>query len=189
MTPTDLTILLTERFGEQMVEKPSPDTWRIETEKFIFLAILLQDFQDLRLLLPLFSVAEATPYLTTLLEANFEQTRLVRYAINQGVVWGVFDHPLESLTTKDCQAAIAQLITLYQKGLSTAFNQMAEQQLRQIVQAAKSQGQTLEATLQNVTRLYEEGILGGLDQNAQEKKQFLTAWRSQLERLWQEESS
>jgi hypothetical protein len=187
MTPTDLTILLTEQFGEHTVQKPSPDTWQIKTDQFILLAILSQDFQELRLLLPLFSVAEATPYLTTLLEANFEQTQLVRYAINQEVVWGVFDHSLDSLTIKDCQTAIAQLITLYQQGLNIAFNQIAEKQQRQIIQAAKAQGQTLQATLQNVTRLYEEGILGGLDQTSQEKEQFLSAWRFQLERRWEEE--
>ncbi|MGK7946578.1 MAG: hypothetical protein AB4058_19140 [Microcystaceae cyanobacterium] len=187
MTPTDLTILLTEQFKAQTVEKPSPDTWRIETDQFIFLAILAKDFKELRLLIPLFAVAEATPYLTTLLEANFEQTQLVRYAINQEVVWAVFNHALDSLTVDDCQTAIAQLLTLHQQGINVAFNQMAQQQLRQIIQAAKAQGQTLEATLQNVTRLYEEGILGGLDQDSQEKEQFLAAWRYQLERLWEEE--
>jgi hypothetical protein len=34
--------------------------------------------------------------------------------------------------------------------------------------------------------LYEEGMLGGLEQPPQERQQFLAAWQYQLERLWSE---
>ncbi len=66
------------------------------------------------------------------------------------------------------------------------FNQLVESRIRQIIEAAKQQGQSLEATLQNLDRFYEEGILGDLEQGADSREQVLAAWRRQLERLWPE---
>lgn len=188
MTPADLTHLLTNQFGQELVQKPSEDTWQVETSSFQLLAILSTDFTELRLLIPLIPFPEVKPYLEELLEANFAQTQAVRYAVHQGVLWGVFQHNFTTLALQDCQEAINQLIHLHQQGIDAAFNQLAEKQIRQIIRVSKAQGQTLEATLQNLVRFYEEGMLGGLGQNPQEKEQFLAAWKYQLERLWPEES-
>ncbi len=187
MIPNDLTKLLTEQFGEEAVQKPSEDTWQVEATNIRLLVILSEDLTWLRLLVPLISVAQAKPYLEELLEANFDQTQWVRYGVSQGVLWGVFQHNFQTLTSQDCQEAIAQLIALSQQGIDAAFNQLVEKQIRQIIQVSKAQGQTLEATLQNLTRFYEEGMLGGLGQDPQEKEQFLSAWQAQLERLWEDE--
>ncbi len=107
--------------------------------------------------------------------------------MSQGVLWGVFQHNFETLTSQDCQEVIAQLIALSEQGIDAAFNQLAQKQIRQIIRVSKAQGQTLEMTLQNLTRFYEEGILGELGQDPQEKEQFLAAWKAQLERLWNED--
>ncbi|MGL5793110.1 MAG: hypothetical protein ACRC06_01655, partial [Waterburya sp.] len=106
------------------------------------------------------------------------------YAINQEVLWGVFHHRLESLTVEDLERAIASLQNLVNKGLSQPFNQLIEKQIIQIVKAAKSQGQSLESTYQTIDRFYQEGIMGGVDQDPAQREQFLAAWKAQLERLW-----
>jgi len=53
---------------------------------------------------------------------------------------------------------------IFTGGSICVFNQLVESRIRQIIQAAKKQqGQSLEATLQNLDRS-EEGILGDLEQ-------------------------
>ena len=185
MKPETITSTLTELFGTDHVE-PMPDSWQVEKDGWRLLIILSADQTWLRLLIPIVAAQEAQPYLEQLLQANFDRTQEVRYALSQGVLWGVFQHNLASLAIEDFKKAIARLVSLTEKGISEAFNQLAEQQIRQIIAAAKLQGQSLEATLQNLTRFYEEGMLGGLQQDPQEKEQFLNAWEYQLRRLWSE---
>ena len=60
------------------------------------------------------------------------------------------------------------------------------QQIMQIVRAAKAQGQSLESTYQTIDRFYQEGVMGGVDQDPQQREQFLAAWKAQLQRLWSE---
>ena len=185
MKPETITSTLTELFGTDHVEQ-MPDSWQVEKDGWRLLIILSADQTWLRLLIPIVAAQEAQPYLEQLLQANFDRTQEVRYALSQGVLWGVFQHNLASLAIEDFKKAIARLVSLTEKGISEAFNQLAEQQIRQIIAAAKLQGQSLEATLQNLTRFYEEGMLGGLQQDPQEKEQFLNAWEYQLRRLWSE---
>lgn len=186
MQSQDITSILTEYFGESNIQMPSNDTWQVETAQMRLLAILSEDKSWLRLLIPIAPAQEAESFLEQFLEANFDLTQEVRYALYQDVLWGVFQHSCNTLTAEDLKSAIAQLVFLKEKGLNEAFQSMVENRIRQIVQAAKSQGQTLEATLQNLDRLYEEGMLGGLQQAPEERKQFLAAWQYQLERLWEE---
>lgn len=187
MQSQDITSILTEYFGESHVLMPSNETWQVETPQMRLLVILSEDNSWLRLLVPIAPVQEAQSFLEQFLEANFDLTQEVRYATNQDVLWGVFQHSCSTLTAEDLKSAIAQLVFLKEKGLSEAFQSLIENRIRQIVQAAKSQGQTLEATLQNLDRLYEEGMLGGLEQPTQERQQFLAAWQYQLKRFWEEE--
>ncbi|MGK7876060.1 MAG: hypothetical protein AB4426_23005 [Xenococcaceae cyanobacterium] len=186
MKPEEITSILTELFGTNAVEIPTPNSWQVETPQLRLLVILSLDKSWLRLLVPIASAQEAQPYLKQLLEANFELTQEVRYALNQEFLWGVFQHSYENLTVEYFKNAIAQLVSLREKSLSECFNQLIEQRIRQIIKAAKLQGQTLEATLRTIKRFYEEGMLGGLEQDSEEREQFLKAWQYQLERLWQE---
>ena len=78
------------------------------------------------------------------------------------------------------------MVSLVEKGLSQSFNQLIEKQIVQIVKAAKAQGQSLEATYQTIDRFYQEGVMGGVDQDPAQREQFLAAWKAQLERLWSE---
>ncbi|QYO65132.1 hypothetical protein [Leptolyngbya sp. 7M] len=99
----------------------------------------------------------------------------------------MFQHNLANLTVQDFQQAIVRLIDLHQQGLNESFNKLVEIQIRQIVRAAKQQGQSLEATLQTLDRFYQEGIMGDIDAGSQARSDVMGAWRYQLERLWNEE--
>jgi hypothetical protein len=186
MKVEEITTNLHQLFGSASVKHQTADTWEIEKTNLRLLVILSENGSWLRILVPIATAVEARALLSQLLEANFAATAEARYALEQNVVWGVFHHRLASLTPEDFQEAIASLVSLAEKGLSELFNKLIEQRIRQIIQAAKLQGQSLEATLQTLERMYQEGMLGGLDQNPQEREQFLGAWQYQLERLWPE---
>ncbi|MCU0535228.1 MAG: hypothetical protein MUD14_15175 [Hydrococcus sp. Prado102] len=186
MQSQEITIILGEYFGTDAVTIPTNDSWQVDTEQLRLLAILSEDKSWLRLLLPIVPANEAQPFLEEILEANFDRTLAVRYALYENVLWGVFHHSLATLKAEDLQSAIAHLVLLKEKGLGECFTLFTEKRLRQIIKAAKQQGQSLEATLQNLNRMYEEGVLGGLGQEPQERQQFLAAWQYQLERLWSE---
>ncbi len=189
MTPSQIADTLKELFGAASVNAIAPGSWQVETPKFRLLVLLSDDESGLRILLPIMPVSEALPFLEQFLEANFEETQEVRYALQQGVLWGVFQHNCNSLTPEDFGNAIAQLISLHQNGLDNVFNRLIEKRIRQIVIAAKLQNQSLEATMQNLERFYAEGLMGELDQTSQAREEVLTVWRYQLQRLWNEVDS
>ncbi|MBW4574704.1 MAG: hypothetical protein KME08_05410 [Aphanothece sp. CMT-3BRIN-NPC111] len=185
MTPEEITTTLKELFSSE-VQTPAPGLWQVETPQMRLIVLLSEDQSWLQVLVPIVSAQEAQPFLEQLLEANFNDTQETRYALHQGVIWGVFQHSCQSLTTPDFSAAVERLLFMHQRGLSDCFNQLIEGRIRQIIQAAKLQGQSLKATLQNLDRFYEEGLMGEMDQGAESREAVLAAWRRQLERLWQE---
>ncbi len=182
----EITSALKEVFPTATLKHESEDSWQVEPENLRLLVLLTEDGSELRLLIPIVPQPEAQPYLEQLLARNFEQTKQGRYALERGVLWGVYNHNLNSLTKEDFQEAIATIVDLKNQGLGEPFNQMIEQRLKQIIQAAKLQGQSLEATLQTIERFYQEGMLGGLDQSSEERERFINAWQQQLKRLWPE---
>jgi hypothetical protein len=185
MTPTEITTTLSNLFGNALQIKP--DSWQVEADRLRLLVLLSEDQAWLRSLITIAPAAEAEPFLPQLMTANFDDTQETRYALFEGILWGVFQHRRESLTVADFEAAIGRLVSLNQQGLVDSFNQMAETQVRQIVRVAKQQGQSLEATLQMLDRLYQEGVLGDIDQGSQQREDVMGAWRYQLERLWESE--
>ncbi|NJL01164.1 MAG: hypothetical protein HC910_11615 [Spirulinaceae cyanobacterium SM2_1_0] len=184
MTPPEITSTLTALFPMAVVQQPSADTWQVEAPAWRLLVILSEDGSWLRLLLPLVPLSAAQPYLTEFLTENFDFTQEARYAIAQDVLWGVYQHSFPTLTAADFQRAIARLLHLHETGLERGFQQQSDRRLRQIVQAAKQQGQTQAMTLQNLDRFYQEGLLGGLEQTTEERDRTLAAWRDRLASLW-----
>ncbi|HEY9662494.1 MAG TPA: hypothetical protein V6C65_28900 [Allocoleopsis sp.] len=185
MTPQEITASLIERFVE-VVEIHAPDSWQVEIQGLRLLVLLSEELSWLRALVTIAPAPEALPFAQQLLEANFDETLETRYAFFQNVLWGVFQHNFLTLTVEDFQQAIERLIDLQQRGLTNSFSQFAETQIRQIIYAAKQQGQSLETTLQNLDRLYEEGVMGDINQSAAQRNEVLNAWRYQLGRLWEE---
>lgn len=186
MTPEEIASRLVDLFNPENVQTIAPGSWQIETPDLRLLVLLSEDGSWIRALLPITSAQAAQPFLAQLMEANFDDTQEVRYALHQGVIWGVYQHNRETLASADFSDAIARLVSLHRLGLTEVFNQLVESRLRQIVQAQKLQGQSLEATLRDVERFYDEGLLGDLDQNKENRAQLIAAWKSQLERLWSE---
>jgi polyphosphate kinase len=149
--------------------------------------VLLSDDKSwLRMLVPIAPAQDAAPFLEQLLEANFDSTQEVRYALQQGVLWAVFQHSREGLSLADFLAAVKQLVHLRQQGLDECFNRLVENRVRQIIRAAKQNKQTLEATLQTLERFYQEGLMGDMQADSKAREETLAAWRYQLERLWEE---
>ena len=185
MTPSEITIALTALFVDT-VQVNEPESWQVEGEAFRLLVLLSEDQSWLRALVTIAPAQEAAAFFQQLLEANFDETQELRYALFQGLLWGVFQHRAASLDSEDFRQAILRLIELHQRGLNDSFNKLAETQIRQIVQAAKLQGQSMETTMQTLERFYEEGVMGDLNSGSESRSESLGAWRYQLERLWNE---
>lgn len=185
MTPEEITASLQDLFGAD-VEIAPPHSWQVNTGTCRLLVLLSDDFQWLRVLVPILPAQEALPFLEKLLEANFDVTQETRYALHQKVLWGVFQHNFETLFQTDFTAAVKRLLSLHERRLSVFFNELIESRIRQIVEAAKRQGQSLEATLQTLDRFYAEGLMGELEMGSEARELTLAAWRRQLERLWLE---
>jgi len=185
MNLEEITNTLKDLFGEA-VEAIASNSWQVETATFRLLVLLSDDSTWLRILIPIVPSAEAQPFLEKLLEANFDSTLETRYAIHQNVLWGVFQHNYQSLSSADFSAAATRLVSLHQQGISDFFNELIEARIRQIIQAAKRQGQSIQTTLQTLDRFYAEGLMGEMQQGPELREQTLAAWRRQLERLWSE---
>lgn len=177
--------VLTEIFPDSAVEMPSETAWQVELSFTRLLLVASDDGAWLRLMMPLAPQAEAQDVLEALLALNFDLTQTVHYALHEEVLWAVFLHRLASLTAMDLQIAIQHAAECFQHWQEDTFLQTTDKQLRQIVKAAKQQGQTLEATLQNIDRFYQEGILGDLAQTPEEREKMLAAWRSRLQQHWE----
>ena len=186
MNTAEISQILAKLFNQEDIKHDVEEAWQVKNDKIHLLVIISQDKSWLRVLTPIATAREAESLYRQILEDNFDLTQEVRYAINQDVLWGIFHHPLESLVPEDLESAIVSLLSLIEKGLSGSFNQLIEKQIVQIVKAAKSQGQSLESTYQTIDRFYQEGVMGGIDQDPNQREQFLAAWKSQLQRLWTE---
>lgn len=186
MIPEEITQSLTSLFGN-VLQSAGPEAWQIDGENLRLLVLLSEDQSWLRALITIAPAQEAEPFFQQLLEANFDETQETRYALFQGLLWGVYQHSFASLTIEDFQAAIGRLVELHQQGLGDSFSRLAEIQIRQIIRAAKLQGQSLESTMQTLERFYQEGVMGDLNSGEQARNQVLGAWRYQLERLWNED--
>lgn len=193
MTSEEIASTLTELFGTSAVDalaqpvvEIAAGSWQIDTSTFRLLVLLSEDNTWLRVLLPIVPIQEAQPFLGQFLEANFDDTQEVRYALYEGVIWGVFQHNTDSLVSADLSNAINRLVSLHEAGLDNVFNRLIESRIRQIIQAAKQQGQSLQATMQSLERFYAEGLLGEINQTSEAREEVLAAWRRQLEKLWNE---
>jgi hypothetical protein len=185
MTPDAMTQYLRDRFGPQLAVSP-PDAWQVTTPDWRLLVLLSADQSWLRLLIPIVPAPKAEPFWEQILAANFDATQITRYALHENVLWGVFHHDLASLQVSTLNAALDRLLVLQQAGVDPFFNTFLEQRLRQIIQAAKRQGQTLEETLKTLDRFYSEGLMGDMGGDGTYETQALAAWQQQLERLWPE---
>ncbi|AFY92014.1 hypothetical protein [Chamaesiphon minutus] len=186
MTPQDIQSFLTNRFGRQLTIADA-DSYQVDTPDYRLLIILSAQQSWVRMLVPIAPAAEAMTFVEEFLSANFDDTLETRYAINQGVLWGVWQHSVAGLTTEDFSTAIDRSIDLKRVGIDRAFQDFATKQVKAIVSIAKQRGDTLEQTMQTLDRFYAEGVMGDIGTTEDVRKEMMTAWQYQLERLWNEE--
>ncbi len=185
MIPQELPNTLAALFGDA-VQTLAPGSYQVETTGFRMLVLLSEEQDWLRVLMPIAPVTEAMPFMEELLEANFDRTLETRYAIHQDLLWGIFQHTLDGLTSHDLTLSIQRLVELHQQGVEDVFTRFAEKRVREIIRAAKHQGQSLEATIQTLDRFYEEGVLGDIADPSEDREQTMKSWHNQLARLWDE---
>ncbi len=185
MTPETIALTLSDLFGLS-VQTIAPGSYQIEAPEYRLLVLLSDDQSWVRVLIPIAPAQEAQPFLEQLLNANFDATQETRYALYQNVLWGVFQHSCVGLTPEDLTSAVKRLLVIQSQGLTDCFNQFVEERMRQIIQTAKRQGQSLETTLQTLDRFYQEGIMGDLGMGAASREEVLSAWQRRLESLWSE---
>lgn len=188
MTPDEITQALQDFFPTAKLNHSNEKTWKIHAveTRFHLLVSISEEGNLLRVFVPIAPQDEADPYLPQIMEYNFNENKLVRYAYSQNLLWGAFKYPIENLEIAQFHQALTELIALHKQGLNPFFNELAEGKVREIIAAAKAQGQTMAMTMQTITRFYQEGIMGGLDQDPRQQQKALLAWRYQLERLWDE---
>ena len=184
MNAEELTTALTSRFGHACTHKP-PNAWHVNREGLRLLATLKGPW--LRVMVPIMQVPQAMPFVQQMMEANFDETQEARYAFHQNLVWAVFQCDFVALNELQLHSAIEQLLEMKEGGVNIFFNRLIEGQVRQIITAAKLQGQSLEDTMKTLNRFYSEGVMGNIDEEGYQQ-QALTAWKKQLERLWPEVS-
>jgi Tir chaperone protein (CesT) family len=177
---------LQAKFGESF-QAIGDECYEVNTDEFKLLFILSDHLSWLRILTPITTAANADTFLRELLTANFDDTLENRYALHQDVLWGVFQHRLESLDPEDFSVAIERLINLKKSGVNPAFTQFVTQKVREIVRVAKLRGDSLQQTMQTLDRFYAEGMMGDLEEGAAARESMMSAWRYQLTRLWDEE--
>ena len=69
----------------------------------------------MRIIIALTKVNEIDPSIyPRLMQANFESTLDVRYAISNGYIWSAFIHPLESLSNETLDSGYLQAVTAAQ---------------------------------------------------------------------------
>lgn len=178
---------LQEKFGASF-QVIGDECYEVSTAEFKLLFILSAEQSWLRIITPITSASNATTFLSELLDSNFDETLENRYALHQDVLWGVFQHRIESLVTEDFGQAINRLIAMKKTGINSAFSQFITSRVREIVQAAKQKGDTLEQTMQTLDRFYAEGVMGDLGSSPEVREEMMNAWRYQLTRLWDEET-
>lgn len=186
MNSADINSLLTNRFGNAL-KIVDGDSYQIDTPDYRLLIILSAQQSWLRMLVPIAPAAEAMTFVEEFLSANFDATLETRYALDRGVLWGVWQHSAAGLTAEDFNTAIDRCLDLKRVGIDRAFQDFATKQVKAIVSIAKQRGDTLEQTMQTLNRFYAEGVMGDIGATEDVRKEMTTAWQYQLERLWNEE--
>ncbi len=185
MTPEEMRSFLTNRFGATLTVVDG-ESYQVETPEYRLLIILSAQQSWVRMLVPIAPAADAMTFVEEFLSANFDATLETRYAMNQGVLWGVWQHSMAGLTPEDLTTAIDRSIDLKRVGIDRAFQDFATKQVKEIVSIAKQRGDTMEQTMQTLNRFYAEGVMGDLGATEDIRKEMMMAWQAQLERLWNE---
>jgi exonuclease VII small subunit len=168
------------------VKQVQPDQWQVEANGLRLLVLLNEPRDWVRILLPVAPQADALPLMVQLLEANFDWTGAVRFALQEQALWAVFQHHFSTLTAEDFSDAIAQLKDCKEELYYLCFEGLLQTRMEQIVQVLKNQNKTLDDAIQALNRFYEEGVMGSLEASGEQRALVLEQWRKKLARLWED---
>lgn len=89
------------------------NNWEFSIDEAQILVVTDAVNNRMRILTPI-AMADSVPPegLLRLLQANFDTALDARYAVAQGLVWGTFIHPLDSLDTRDFASGLLQTKSL-----------------------------------------------------------------------------
>jgi hypothetical protein len=91
----------------------SGNNWQFTVEERMLIVVTDASAGRMRIITPIAESANLPQEaLERLMQANFDTALDARYAIGQGVVWGAFVHPLDSLTTRDFASGVLQTKSL-----------------------------------------------------------------------------
>ena len=110
MTQYDMEIVFS---GEvEKIEGPS-GAIRAQIETFNVYLVSDAKYDRMQILMPIaYAKGLDVRALTALLEANFQNTLDARYAISDGIVQGVYLHPISTLTPGMVRSALEQVVNL-----------------------------------------------------------------------------
>ena len=89
------------------------NNWQLTLEERMMLVVTDTNAGRMRIITPIAPVDQLPEgAMERLMQANFDTALDARYAVGQGLVWGAFIHPLDSLTTRDFASGLLQTHTL-----------------------------------------------------------------------------
>lgn len=89
------------------------NNWQFTVDERMLIVVTDAQAGRMRIITPIAESSALPPEaLERLMQANFDTALDARYAIGQGVVWGAFVHPLDSLTTRDFASGVLQTKSL-----------------------------------------------------------------------------
>jgi hypothetical protein len=99
-----------------------PGFWKAPAGEFEYFMVTDEKADRMRIMIPIAKIGKDDKDLAfTLLSANFHRALDAKYAINDGVIWSVFVHPLKSLGESDLDNALKQVRTLADN-IGTSFS-------------------------------------------------------------------
>ena len=105
-----LDCLLKERLDKV---KGEAGMWRAEIGARNLMILTDENANRLRIMTPIRNLdASEGKLCLTLLSANFDRALDAKYAVNGGVLWALFVHPLRTFSEDDLENAIKQVYTL-----------------------------------------------------------------------------
>jgi hypothetical protein len=104
--------LLIEAIGDD-VKRMNTGQWRFSIENIPTLVIADEAHGRMRILVGITKADNVPPELyRRLMQANFDTTLDARYAVAKGLLWGLYLHPLKSLTDPLFLSGIGQAVNL-----------------------------------------------------------------------------
>ena len=90
-----------------------PGFWKATVDPFVLYVVTDESHDRMRVMTPIREMGPGdTDLAFSALSANFDRALDVKYALNNGVLWSLFMHPLRCLTEGELENALEQVYRL-----------------------------------------------------------------------------